>query len=201
MDTYGIFILPFTMVFISVITFNLLLWTCIEKENESVVFLIFVFTLSIIMFSFMLWAFTTNKILFLFALLMFLGSYLNLCVFHKKVFNDKQYIIFFTLLTIFFVIWITVLFGKFYYDNKLIETWVYQSKIAKINRKYNFPLFYDFHLSLIFFDIGFEKYFTIPKNIELYDIQFIQFIFGFIISGTIISGIFDFIKNIIFPEN
>lgn len=105
------------------------------------------------------------------------------------------------ILTLFFIIWITVLFGKFYYDNNLIDTSIYYNQVYEIFKKYKWFPIYNFHLSLLFFNIGIKGYFVTPENITLNDIYFVQFVFGIIISGTIISGTFDFIRNIIFPKN
>lgn len=185
---------------ILMILINVNLWLrYYEKNGGSKTIEILVCTVFIIVLSLELWGYESKY--FLFILLLFTFSYVNLCIVYKKNFGRTQYNITFVLLTLFFVIWITVLFGKFYYDNNLIDVSIYDDRVNEIFTKYKWFPIYDFHLSLIFFDIGIKKYFIEPENIMLNDIHFVQFISGIIISGTIISGIFEFIKNIIFPKN
>ena len=63
-----------------------------------------------------------------------------------------------------------------------------------------FPIM-DFKLSILFFDVSFENYFTLPDDVSLRNPFFIQFVFGIIVSGTIISWAIDVIKHFVTPAN
>ena len=194
MDILGIF----SIVLIFLVNFNL--WyrsfeIIFGSKNIDLVYS----TTILIMLSLNFWEYANEcMLLFLFILTL---SYTNLCIVFKKNCNNLQYTIIFIILTIFYLLWITVLFGKYYYDNNLIDTSIYTDCIEEIYNKYDWFPVYDFHLSIIFFEIAFEKYFIIPEKIILNDVQFVQFVSGIIISGTIISGTLDFIKKLIFPKN
>lgn len=153
----------------------------------------------IIIFDFTLWGNISEYVIVYLLLLTF--SYINICIVFKKNFSKLFYIVLFILLSVFYVLWITVLFGKYYYDNCLIDVSIYQYQIDDIIDKYgeSFYTIYDFHLSKVFFSIALEKYFIIPQPISLSNLQFIQFLVGLIIGGTIIESLFDIIKGSILP--
>ena len=92
------------------------------------------------------------------------------------------------------------MFGKYYVDNNLIDfsNYIPQYKIIVDARDW-LPIM-NFKLSVLFFDVSFEKYFILPNDLSLKNPFFIQFAFGIIISGTIISWAIDVIKYFITPS-
>lgn len=169
-----------------------------EEYNKTKKNRLFFDSLIILCF-FYLWGVTKSR-LFLFYIILFICSYINLCIVHKKNWGKITYTILFTLFSVFFVIWITVLFGKYYYDNNLIDVTIYKNQIEQIIEKYKWFPIYDFYLSIIFFNISLEKYFIVPSYISIHNVQFIQFLVGIVINGTIIFGFYDLIKAIIIPN-
>ena len=93
------------------------------------------------------------------------------------------------------------MFGRYYVINGLID---FSNHISQYNSIIDtndwFPIM-DFKLSILFFDVSFENYFTLPDDVSLRNPFFIQFVFGIIVSGTIISWAIDVIKHFVTPAN
>lgn len=186
---------------ICIVVLNVYLWTRHwEKIGGSTKTKLLGCTVILILLSFLFWSFTYKQ--FIIAIITLVFSFANLCFLHKKNWGRMQYTLIFIFLSTFYILWLTVLFGKFYYDNELIDISLYMNQVEDIIDKYDWYLFpiYDFQLSIIFFDIGLEKYFTLPKQLSLSNIQFIQFLIGIIINGTIVFSVFDLIKSAIAPN-
>ena len=117
------------------------------------------------------------------SIILFILTYINLCISYKKICNNIHYFVIFNLFSVFFVLWLTVLFGKFYYDHQLIDVSTYRNHIISIRDKYPIYLFpiMDLHESTVFFSIGLKEYFTPPNEISLSNIHFIQHIVGWLI--------------------
>lgn len=146
-----------------------------------------------------LW-YLTNQ-LFLVSILINFTFYICFCHSLRKRVQIVPYTIFFVFVTLFFIIWITVIFGKYYFDNELVEILDYKLQYNAILELHDFFLAANLKLSIMFFNIGFEKYFSFPTDISFSNPFFIQFIAGIVISGTIISWGFDMFKQLIVPSN
>ena len=92
------------------------------------------------------------------------------------------------------------MFGKYYFDNHLIDLLDYQSQYETIlNANDWFPIM-DLKLSIMYFDISFKTYFVLPDKISFENPAFVQFSLGIVISGTIISWVIDTIKDFVAPS-
>lgn len=189
----------FILVFVVIITniFPYLVFWGKSKLWKTLATLFFS-TMFIIYYIGVLW-FTTNEF-FIVSVIAFTFSYIHFCFTLKKSANHKLYTIIFTILSLFFSLWTTVLFGKYYVDNNLIDFSNYISRYNSILNADDCFLITDFKLSILFFDISFEKYFTLSNYVSLKNPFFIQFVYGIIISGTAISWVIDTLKHLITPS-
>lgn len=146
-----------------------------------------------------LWSLTNE--FFIIFVVVFAFSYAHFCSILKKSIRLKFYTIIFLIVSLFFILWTTAMFGKYYMENELINVNDYISQYnAIIDLSDWFPIM-DFKLSILFFNISFKNYFILPDDVSLKNPFFIQFILGIIISGTIISWIIDVIKYFVTPSN
>lgn len=182
-DSIIINVIVYCFAVIVTVFLNLALWKTIYVRDTTFnqrFAIIYISTL-LIFLSLCYWGFITDFPHIY--IILFMLTYINLCFFYKKICNSIQYFVIFNLFSVFFVLWITVLFGKYYYDNQLIDVSTYQNHINSIIDKYPdylFPIM-DLHASTVFFSIGLKEYFTSPNEISLSDIHFIQHIVRWLI--------------------
>lgn len=186
---------------LSVISTNVLpYWIFIEKSKyRKICAALFCSAMFVLCYLGVLWSITNE--FFIAAVIVFALSYIHFCFALKRRINLKLYTIIFIILSLFFAIWTTVMFGRYYVINGLID---FSNHISQYNSIIDtndwFPIM-DFKLSILFFDVSFENYFTLPDDVSLRNPFFIQFVFGIIVSGTIISWAIDVIKHFVTPAN
>ena len=134
-------------------------------------------------------------------LFLLLFSYVAICISLKHSIKKLSYVFIFLIVSIFFIYLITVLFGKYYYENiEDVQLLYIEATNAIYEKEYN-AFVTDIYLSKIHFDIGLEKYFVTPENFKTNNIHFIQYIMRYVLTGTIIAVFYDLIKNMIKPQN
>lgn len=152
----------------------------------------------IAIFSSFMWASTLDEMLL--NILLLICGYASICFFNKKaVFKINTKIIIFFITSVIFLWWITVLFGKLYMDNHLENSYECYDQITRIIDDGQFFVVMDFRMSVIYLSVGLEHYFIIPDKADINDLQFLQFIFGFIAGSTIVNKIFSIVAKFIAP--
>ena len=185
---------------ISLIALNLLpyLFGMEDKPYWKVWFPILVTTFFILEFIIVPWTMTNQ--FFLIFVVAFTFSYVHFCFTTKKRINTALYTVIFITLSILFIVWTTVMFGKYYFDNHLIDLLDYQSQYETILTANDWFPIMDLKLSIMYFDISFKTYFVLPDKISFENPAFVQFSLGIVISGTIISWVIDTIKDFVAPS-
>lgn len=145
-----------------------------------------------------LWPMTNE--FFVLSVIIFTISYVHFCFTIKRQVSLKFYTTIFIIVSLFFVLWTTAMFGKYYVENNLIDFSNYIAQYTSIIEAHDLVPIMDFKLSVIFFNVSFERYFILPDDISFINPFFIQFIFGIIVSGTIISWAIDVIKYFVTPS-
>lgn len=147
-----------------------------------------------------MWISTLDEMLL--NLLILICGYTSICFFIKKaVFSINTKIVIFFLVSVVFLWWSTVLFGKLYMDNCLEDSCEYYDIITRIIDDDQFFIVMNLRMSVIYLSVGIERYFIVPNKADINDLQFLQFIFGFIAGGTVITTIFSIITKFIAPSH
>lgn len=178
-------VILYCILIIITVFLNFGLWKIICMQDTTFIqrFEMIFISSMLILYSFSYWGLITSFPHI--SIILFILTYINLCIFYKKICKNICYIVVFNLFSVFFVLWITVLFGKYYYDNQLIDISTYKNHINSIIERYPnylFPIM-DLHMSTVFFSIGLKEYFTLSNEISLSNIHFIQHIVGCLIPG------------------
>lgn len=168
-----------------------------EPEYQKTCMTLLCSTMFIVCYLVVLWFFTNEFLIML--IVIFAFSYIHFCFTLKRKISLKLYTIIFIIFSLFFSIWTTVIFGRYYVENDLIDFSNYISQYNSIIDTNDWFPIMDFKLSLLFFDVSFEKYFILPDDVSFKNPFFIQFVFGIIVSGTIISWAIDVIKYFVAP--
>lgn len=143
-------------------------------------------------------------ILFYISIILLIGTYINVCTCIKKV-DGKLSLrrAAFVILSLLLAMWITVLFGKYSYENELTDISQYERQLAIIydsDSVWSYVFFLPYHI-YIFFNIGIKNYFT-PlslSDISITNFNFIQFAVGVSMISTIFPAIASTINDIIKP--
>ena len=184
------------MLIVAISTF---LFFAYKVEEEPYKYVLIASCIIVLLFcSAFMWVDTLDKMLLNILLLTY--SYSSICFFNKKAsFSINSQTIIFFIVSIVFLWWVTVLFGKLYMDNNIEESYGCYSQIAKIINDGQFFIVMNIRMSAVYLSVGIEHYFIIPSRADINDLQFLQFIFSFIAGGTIIAAILSVITRFIAP--
>lgn len=185
---------------ISLISLNLLPYLFGSEDTPfwTVWFPILVTTLFVLDIIIVPWTMTNQ--FFLIFVGGFAFTYVHFCFSAKRRIHTALYTLIFVTLSLLFIVWTTVMFGKYYFDNRLVDLLNYQTQYTVIIDANDWFPVMDLKLSIMYFDISFKNYFVLPDKISLENPFFVQFSLGIVISGTIISWAIDTIKNFVAPS-
>lgn len=139
---------------------------------------------------------------FFLVLIILTGSYINICVCIKKSPGKaSQRKIIFIILSLFFAMWITVLFGMYGYGNNLVDSSLYEDSLASVGNNQN-SFIALLGTAFVFFNIGLKNYFVPPalSDISITNFNFIQSLVGLAMIGTIFPAIASVIIESITPS-
>ena len=80
-----------------------------------------------------LWTVTNEN--FILFVIVFTISYVHFCFTLKRQIKLKFYSVVFVIISLFFTLWTTAMFGKYYFDNELVETSNYISQYIQLSMK------------------------------------------------------------------
>ena len=181
-----LFFMIFGIIYLSILTYLLIF----ENKSHSSILLIFIAFIAYNSYLFDYFGKTP-----LWCLFVIFFSYISISIMLKQITITKIYKLFFLMLSLLLIYWVTVVFGKYYYENIFIVKEQYIKTIELIMQNKNLIINNNFYLSIIYFYIGLEKYFHISENIPSNNLQYFQYIIGFVFSGTLFSVIFDLVKD------
>lgn len=182
------------------IFFNILLLAITRyfnnKNTFSRIFAV-ICILPIIGFAASIWADRSEH--FAFNLILMEASYINVCYYCRELFSPIKCKIMFVFLSLLYLWWATILFGKLYYECGVVGTEFYEQQVNYILNQNEFFIIKNLNLTKIYFAIGLEHYFASPVGIKDNIFQIIQFIYGILAQGTILAMAFDMVNRLIRP--